>query len=215
MRQIDFKPCSTAESCSPPGVSDMSTFNDAYEAGTPAWDIGHPQPAFVALGRSGAVHGSVLDVGCGTGENALAFARLGHEVWGIDSAPLAIERARQKAAERGLAAQFLVHDALALEGLGRTFETVIDSGLFHVFPDDERPLYVASLAQVLRPGSRFFMQCFSDKQPGDWGPRRVSQAEIRAAFAAGYHVDAIEEATFENSFEPSGSRSWFCSLTRL
>jgi 2-polyprenyl-3-methyl-5-hydroxy-6-metoxy-1,4-benzoquinol methylase len=193
----------------------MSSFNDEYEAGTPPWDIGYPQPAFVALGHSGAVLGSVLDVGCGTGENALSFASLGHEVWGIDSAPLAIERARRKAEERGLAAQFLVHDALALEGLGRTFATVIDSGLFHVLTDEERLHYVASLAQVLRPGSRYFMQCFSDKQPGDWGPRRVSQAEIRAAFAAGYRIDAIEEATFENSIEPSGSRAWFCSLTRL
>jgi SAM-dependent methyltransferase len=193
----------------------MSSFNDAYETGTPAWDIGHPQPAFVTLGQSGTVHGSVLDVGCGTGENALYFARLGHEVWGIDSAPLAIERAQSKAEERGLAARFLVHDALALEELGRTFETVIDSGLFHVFPDHERPRYVASLAQVLRPGSHYYMQCFSDQQPGDWGPRRVSQEEIRAAFAVGYRLDAIEEATFENSFEPSGSRAWFCSLTRL
>lgn len=193
----------------------MSTFNDAYAADTAPWDTGRPQPAFVRLGESGAVHGSVLDVGCGTGENALYFAQLGHEVWGIDSAPLAIERAQRKAADRGIAAHFLVHDVLALEDLGRTFDTVIDSGLFHVFGDEQRPLYVASIAQALRPGGRYFMQCFSDQQPGDWGPRRVSQAELRAAFATGWRIDAIEEATFENRFEPSGSRAWFCSLTRL
>ena len=161
------------------------------------------------------MQGSVLDVGCGTGENILYFASLGHEVWGIDSAPLAIERAQLKAAERSLSAQFLVYDALDLVSLGRTFDTVIDSGLFHVFSDEQRPLFVASLAQVLRPGGRYFMQCFSDKQPGDWGPRRVSQAEIRDAFSTGWSIDSIEEAAFENHMEPSGSRSWFCSLTRL
>ena len=193
----------------------MRTFNDDYHAGTPPWDIGRPQPRFVTLGQSGAVQGSVLDVGCGTGENALYFASLGHEVWGIDSAPLAIERAQRKAAERGLSAQFLVHDALDLASLGRTFDTVIDSGLFHVFSDEQRPLFVASLAQVLRAGGRYFMQCFSDKQPGDWGPRRVSQAEIRTAFSTGWRIDSIEEVAFENYIESSGSRSWFCSLTRL
>jgi cyclopropane fatty-acyl-phospholipid synthase-like methyltransferase len=193
----------------------MRDFNDMYETGAAPWDTGRPQPAFGALGQSGAVQGSVLDVGCGTGENALFFASLGHEVWGIDGAPTAIERAQRKATERGVNAQFLVHDALALEGLGRTFDTVIDSGLFHVFSDDERPLYVASLAKVLLPGGRYFMQCFSDQQPGDWGPRRVSQAEIRAAFATRWRIDAIEEATFDVRIDPSGARAWFCSLTRL
>src|SRR6201997_4594247 len=115
----------------------MSTFNDNYRSGIPPWDIGRPQPRFVTLGQSGAVEGSVLDVGCGTGENALYFASLGHEVWGIDSAPLAIERAQNKAAQRSLSARFLVADALALQDLGRPFDNVIDSGLFHVFSDDE------------------------------------------------------------------------------
>jgi cyclopropane fatty-acyl-phospholipid synthase-like methyltransferase len=193
----------------------MHGFNDDYAANAAPWDIGRPQPAFVELGKSGSVQGSVLDVGCGTGENALYFASLGHDVWGVDSAPLAIERAQRKAAERGLSARFLVQDALALQDLGRIFDNAIDSGLFHVFSDEQRPSYVASLARVLRPGGRYFMQCFSDQQPGDWGPRRVSQAEIRAAFAQGWRIDAIEAAIFANSFEPSGSRSWFCSLTRL
>lgn len=193
----------------------MHNFNDDYEAGTAPWDTGRPQPRFVALGQSGTMQGSILDVGCGTGENALYFASLRYEVWGIDGAPSAIERARRKAAERGLSAQFLVHDALDLASLGRTFDNAIDSGLFHVFSDEQRPLFVASLASVLRPGGRYFMQCFSDKQPGDWGPRRVSEAEIRAVFSPGWRVDSIEEAVFENRIDPAGSRSWFCSLTRL
>ena len=95
-------------------------------------------------------------------------------------------------------ATFLVMDTLALKSLPEVFDSAIDSGLFHVFGDEQRPLYVASIAQVLRPGGRYFMQCFSDQQPGDWGPRRVSQAEIRAAFAPAWRIDAIEDATFEN-----------------
>ncbi len=192
----------------------MDRFNDAY-AGTPPWDTGRPQPAFIALARAGAVRGSVLDVGCGTGENALYFASLGHEVWGIDSAPAAIERARQKASARGVQANFRVHDALALETLGRTFDTLIDSGLFHVFDDDERRRYVESLARVLEPGGRYFLLCFSEHQPGSVGPRRVTQDEIRTAFASGWRVDDIQEATFENLLTPEGSRAWRGSITRM
>ena len=189
-------------------------FNAAY-AGTPPWDIGRPQPAFVALAEAGAVQGSILDAGCGTGENALYFAGLGHEVWGIDGAPAAIAKAKEKAATRDLKVTFLVHDALALQTLGRTFDTVIDSGLFHVFDDEARPRYVASLAAAVRAGGRYFMLCFSDLQPGTDGPRRVTQAEIRAAFATGWRVDEIKEVTLSAWIPGGGARSWLASLTRL
>src|SRR5436309_14585667 len=113
-----------------------SRFFAAYQ-GTPPWDIGAPQPAFVALAEGGAIRGAVLDAGCGTGENALLCAARGHEVVGVDMVPKAIEAARDKAASRGLAARatFLVHDALELGSLQRRFDTIIDSGLFHVFDD--------------------------------------------------------------------------------
>jgi cyclopropane fatty-acyl-phospholipid synthase-like methyltransferase len=192
----------------------MDSFNDAYR-GTPPWDIGQPQPAFVALAEHGAIQGGVLDAGCGTGENALYFASLGHETWGIDGAPTAIAQARRKAKERGLSVEFRVHDALALEGLGRTFDTVTDSGLFHVFGDEERARYVGSLAHILDPDGRYFMLCFSDRQPGTFGPRRVSQEEIRAVFASGWRVDEIVEAAFAQRLIPEGARAWRCSITRL
>jgi SAM-dependent methyltransferase len=192
-------------------------FNEAY-SGTPPWDIGRPQPAFVALAQAGAVQGSVLDAGCGTGENALYFAGLGHEVWGIDGAPAAIAKAREKAAARDLKVTFLVHDALELQTLDRTFDTVIDSGLFHVFDDEARTRYVASLAAAVRPGGHYFMLCFSERQPGTDGPRRVTQAEIRAAFTTGWRVDEIKDATLdvlEAWFPGGGVRGWLASLTRL
>jgi cyclopropane fatty-acyl-phospholipid synthase-like methyltransferase len=193
----------------------MVNFDDAYQ-GTPPWDIGGPQPAFVTLAEQDAIQGSVLDAGCGTGENALYFASLGHETWGIDGAPAAIGQARQKALERGLSVEFRVHDALALEGLGRRFDTVTDSGLFHVFGDEDRARYVQSLTRVLGSGGRYFMLCFSDRQPGSFPlPRRVTQEEIRVAFADGWRVDEIVEARFAQRFFPEGALAWRCSITRL
>ena len=83
-------------------------------------------------------------------------------------------------------ARFEVADALRLADLGLTFDTIIDSGVFHVFDDENRARYVASLASVLRPGGRCYLICFSDRQPGTCGPRRVSQDELRAAFGDGW-----------------------------
>ena len=105
----------------------MEIFEQAYRDGPPPWEIGRAQREFVALEETGEIAGDVLDVGCGTGENALFLAGRGHMVRGVDAVPAAIERARQKAEERGIAATFQVADALDLTALGRTFETVIDS----------------------------------------------------------------------------------------
>src|SRR5262245_36068433 len=142
----------------------MSRFHDSYE-GTPPWDLGRPQRAFVRLEEEGQIAGPVLDAGCGTGEHALYLAARGHEVVGVDLVPKAIERARAKAAERGLAATFVVGDVLELEALGRSFQTVVDCGVFHVFDDADRARYVASLARALRPGGPYHMLAFSDAEP--------------------------------------------------
>src|SRR5262249_20848082 len=156
----------------------------------PPWDIGRPQPALVAVADE--IDGSLLDIGCGTGENALFFASRGCEVVGVDLVPQAIEMAKEKATKRGLAATFQVGDALDLGKLERPFDNAIDSGVFHVFPDEERPRYVAGVAQALKPGGRLHMLVFNENTPGDWGPRRVTQAEIRAAFANGFKVPTID-----------------------
>ena len=58
------------------------------------------------------------------------------------------------------------------------------------------------------------MLCFSDRQPGVEGPRRVTQAEIRAAFLDGWRVDAIEPATIEVNVDPRGILAWRASITR-
>jgi len=192
----------------------MGFFNDAYR-GTPPWDIGRPQREFVALEAAGAVRGSVLDVGCGTGENALFFASKGHEVWGVDAAPTAIRKARAKAKARGLDVTFRVHDALRLDRLGRTFDTVIDSGLFHTFDDVERTRWTKSVAAVLPPNGVYLMMCFSERQPGDWGPRRVTREEIRWTFAQGWRVDRIREARFEAAVDDGGAHAWLATIARL
>lgn len=200
-------------------VPDRSTFEAIY-AGQPPWEIGRPQRAFLDV--ADRVTGSVLDAGCGTGENALFFAGRGRKVTGIDFLAGPITVARRKAAERGLAATFLVVDALALKDLPEVFDSAIDSGLFHVFGDEDRRRYVEGLASVLRPGGRLFLLCFSDDEPGEQGPRRVSRGEIGDAFARGWVVEQVEPTWFEVrpgladlTFSEGGPKAWFVVARRV
>lgn len=199
-------------------IPTRETFESAY-AGKAPWDIGRPQRVFVEA--ADRVTGDVLDAGCGTGENALYFAGRGHPVLGIDFLEPPIREARRKAQERGLDAEFLVLDALTLSALDRRFDGAIDSGLFHVFSDEDRARYVAGLAHVTKPGGRIFLACFSDEEPGTQGPRRVSPREIREAFAEGWVVEVIRPARFEVrddlegiAFSEGGPKAWFSVIRR-
>jgi hypothetical protein len=87
--------------------------------------------------------------------------------------------------------------------------------VFHVFDDEERPVNVNSLRSALRPGWMYYLMCFSDRQPGDWGPRRVSQAELRAAFVDGWSIRSIDPAKFAVTIDDNGAQAWLATIERL
>jgi len=202
----------------PPPVPAEQRFS-AYYADRPPWDIGRPQSAFVAA--AAAIRGRVLDLGCGTGDLAIWLAEQGCIVTGVDFLAAPLEQARAKAAARGVAVNFLQMDALAVGEIPERFDAATDCGLFHAFDDSGRAAYVAALAKLLEPGSRLFILCMSDSEPGTHGPRRVTTSELRAAFREGWAVESIEPAVFEvvpgipgAEFSPGGARSWFATIRR-
>jgi cyclopropane fatty-acyl-phospholipid synthase-like methyltransferase len=194
-------------------IMPANSFESAYLGTPPPWDIGRPQPAIVMLAETGQITGSVLDVGCGTGENVLYLAERGFAASGVDGAPTAIKKAQAKAKGRGLNASFEVGDALDLSVPKRLYDTVIDSGLFHVFSDQDRTRFAESLRRVIRLGGVYFLMCFSDQQPGDWGPRRVTQAEIHSVFSDGWRVNQIQPSAFETN--EGHADAWLASISRL
>jgi SAM-dependent methyltransferase len=180
------------------------------------WDIGRPQAAFVRVASEQGFAGDVLDAGCGTGEHALLAASVGNPVLGVDLAETAIALARKKADARGLNAEFAVADAFELDRLGRTFETVLDCGLFHTCDDNERALYVASLASVTRLAATVYVLCFSDDAPAI-GPHPISRADLEEGFneGSGWAIAAIEADAIQTTFVESGIPAWFATIARL
>jgi SAM-dependent methyltransferase len=207
----------------------LNPWDEAYlRPVAPPWEIGRPQPEFVRLADEGRISGRVIDVGCGTAENALMLAAHGLEVLGIDIAATAVGRGREKARERGIALDLRVWDALdlaTLAGETGTFDCAIDSGVFHTFADEERGPYVESVAAAVRPGGHLFLMCFSEHEPGWGGPRRVTQAELREWFSVArrWRVESIRAARFGvNEDHPwlrvmgsrGGVKAWLATIAR-
>lgn len=190
----------------------------SYRDGPAPWEIPGPQSVVVELAGRGVFGGAVLDAGCGSGENALYVAALGVTVLGVtvlgvDVAETAIDSARRKAAERGVEAEFLVGDALHLERLGRTFDTMLDSGLFHTFDAGEQAAYAGSLARAAKPGTMLYVVSFSDQGP-EPVPHAVSQDDLTTAFSAGWTVVSIEPRRLETRIHDNGAPAWLATIRR-
>src|SRR3954471_4062192 len=130
-------------------MSNDEMFESAYRGDAaefqgvrPPWSIGEPQPEIAALIEAGAVHGVVLDAGCGEAATALALAERGFTAVGLDMSPTAIDLARAEAATRGPTnVTFEVADISAFDGYDGRFGTIIDSTLFHSMPVELREGY--------------------------------------------------------------------------
>jgi ubiquinone/menaquinone biosynthesis C-methylase UbiE len=196
--------------------SPLFDFEALYQ-GTPPWEIGRPQEAF--LTAADRLSGRVLDSGCGTGELAMMAAERGFDATGIDVAESAIRIARERAVDRGLGCEFIVGDVLRLAALTKPpYDTVLDSGVLHIFDAEDRIRYVAQLAEVTAPGGQLMTLCFSDRDAGTWGPHRLSHDDLLDAFAIGWRIEAIEPTTFvmaDLPNVPAHAEAYFVRVRRL
>jgi SAM-dependent methyltransferase len=187
---------------------DPHAFFDSVYQETPPWEVGGPQPALVALFSAYPPESPVLHVGCGSGDLAIALAKLGAEVVGVDFVDAAIEQARQKSEalppEVGRLLDFQVVDALQPSLLQRQFGAVVDSGFFHVLEQDQRDRFAGELAATLRPGGRYYLLAFATEFPVPNTPLQVTEEELRARFTAenGWRILEIRSAEFHSRIAP-------------
>ncbi len=195
----------------------VARFDEAYHA-RPPWDIDGPQPDLARLLDAGLIQGRVLDLGCGTGENALHFASRGLDVTGLDASSPAIGQAKIKARERQLSVRFLQADALQLTDIAQPFDTVTDSGLLHVLSDQEMQQVIRGVHAVLLPGGVYCLLCFSERATHP-GPRRLTREDIASLFSRGWQIESIQAAHFDvvpgRGFTEDSAAAWLAVIQRI
>ena len=191
-------------------------FAGMYAEGIPPWQIDRPQPEVIRLIEQGKFESPVLDLGCGTGDNAIELARHGLVVKGLDAVSEALERARKKTEQAGLkhSPEFNLGDALRLVESGLKVRTVLDCALFHTFSDEERGEYIRGLEAVLSHGGRLHILSFSELETRQPGPRRLSLSEITGSFGKGWRVEDSVRCRYWDRVRPDGAHAWRVSFVR-
>jgi len=172
----------------------LSLYRFTYRHGRPRWDSAEPHPELIDL-VAGRRPGRALDLGCGTGTDALYLAQHGWDVVGVDFVPEAIEAATKRAADAGLSPRFVVGDVTQLRqaGVEGPFDLIMDTGCYHGIAEAVRDAYGAEVAEVAAPGADFYLAGISDP-PATWrllGARGVSDDDFRRHFSADF--DLAEE----------------------
>ncbi len=125
----------------------------------PPWDTGVSPPELMAYIQDNPP-GRALDLGCGTGTNAITMAQHGWDVVGVDFIPRAIKKARKKAGQAQLSIDFRVEDVTRLEGVSGPFDLILDIGCFHSLPDQGKTTYLQNLERLLAPSGTFLMYAY-------------------------------------------------------
>lgn len=184
---------------------EQNWWDKIYREEKPPWDSDEPSKHLTELVESGELKpSSALDICCGKGTEAIYLAEKGFAVSGIDLSSEAIKLAKEKAESAEVSVGFEVGDVLQMPFKNDTFEFVNDKGCFHVFGPDERDEFAVEVSRAMKDDGKYMLRCFSDKQPGSYGPYRISREIITNTFSPLFEIDEIKDIDLGESGSPKG-----------
>jgi 2-polyprenyl-3-methyl-5-hydroxy-6-metoxy-1,4-benzoquinol methylase len=198
-------------------MSDAAHWDEHYRTGQTPWETGSPSSELQrVIAQEHVTPCRVVDLGCGSGINALWLAQQGFEVTGIDVSSLALEQARRRAAAANVAIRFEEDDLLALRARYEPFPFFFDRGCYHVVRRTDAAGYVRALQGLTQPGALGLIltgNSRSTHQPGQ-GPPVVSEEELRSELGAAFDILALREFEFDGTPGPVPFLAWSCLVRR-
>jgi methyl halide transferase len=198
-------------------MSDVTHWEQKYREGDSPWDTGLPSSELIRVVAEEPIRPCrAIDLGCGTGTNAVWLAQGGFKVTAVDLSPLAIARAKQRAAEAGVSVRLLAADLHnPLDDLGGPFDFFFDRGCYHVVRRVSAGQYVKTLLRISRPGSVGLVLAGNARETHSRGPPVVTEEEIRTELGQAFMIAWLREFRFDQSpgsdIQPLG---WSCFLKR-
>jgi len=194
---------------------DLPHWNDRYAKGQVPWDTGHPSTELVRVVAEEHIQPCrAIDLGCGTGINAVWLAQQGFEAVGVDLSPLAIERARERAVSAGLSVHFQAVDLLDPPDLGAPFRFFFDRGCWHVVRRIDGTRYIQTVEKLTEPGSLGLVLAGNAREKMDPGPPVVTEEEFRTEWGRSFEVDWLRPFRFDPSPQVPGEPLAWAGLLR-
>jgi ubiquinone/menaquinone biosynthesis C-methylase UbiE len=191
-------------------------WNQRYETGSTPWDSGLPSAELRRVfDEAGIQPCRVLELGCGTGTNAILLAELGFDVTAVDLSPLAIEQAEQKAAEAGVDVTWICGDACSIEQPSEPFPLVFDRGCFHCIRRDVNvDAILETLERVTATGSELIVFTGNANEQREHGPPGLFEDDIRTDLGGLFEINHLRPFYFEDAGGEQGPLGWSCLATR-
>jgi len=198
-----------------PGCAEALDWDTLYRQSTPPWETGRPAAELVRVVNQRILRPMpTLELGCGTGADAVFLAKRGFEVTAVDFSPTAIERARTRAEQSGAVLRIVLDDVFEFAAHCGPVDLVYDSGFYHSVRRTELDRFLDLLWRLTRPGSLYFTLAGSADETAEGGPPQVSEEEIHLELGRLFDFVHLCPFRFESPLRKEGYLGWSCLMRR-
>jgi SAM-dependent methyltransferase len=186
-----------------------------YREGLPPWETGVPAEELVRVLDEGLVpYGTALEVGCGTGANAVALVKRGFEVTAVDSSATAVERARVRAEREDALPRLVQADIFEFAQTCGQFDFVLDVGTYHFMRRTDLERYLDVLWRVTRAGSYYLTIAGAVGEMAPGGPPQVSKRQIYFELGRLFEMVQLRPCRLASPCHRNGYLAWSCLMQR-